>query len=154
MNAQIDAAPDSLHSKALPHLIAKLLRERQQVLVLFHRLVESQPCPEGKSLAPLVQEFCQMLMDYVALGHFEVYERIVECSDGGDRCQHQRRVATDCHGRLSATTQAAVAFNDRYDSVERCQELAKLTQDLSTLGEQLAERIDLEDRLIAATSGG
>ena len=53
---------------------------------------------------------------------------------------------------LSATTQAAVTFNDRYDSAERCRDLTRLSQDLSILGEQLAERIELEDRLIGAAS--
>jgi len=152
MNAQVDAGADLLHSKALPHLIAKLLRERQQVLVLFHRLVEHQSRQDGKAVPPLVQEFCEMLMDYVALGHFEVYERIAECADGGADCQRQQRVASECHGRLSATTQAAVTFNDRYDSAERCRDLTRLSQDLSILGEQLAERIELEDRLIGAAS--
>lgn len=152
MNAQVVAATDLLHSKSMPHLIAKLLKERQQVLVLFHRLVERQSRQDGEPLPPLVQEFCQLLMDYVALGHFEVYAQIAEYADGSADCQHARRVASECHGRLSATTQAAVDFNDRYDSAERCQDLVRLSQDLSSLGEQLAERIDLEDYLISVAS--
>lgn len=153
MYAQSDVNGSSPRSKALPHLITSLLRERQQMLVLFHRLVERQKNTSGPPLATLVQQFCQILMDYVALGHFEVYECIAECSEGNAQCQYQQQVASECHGRLTVTTQAAVDFNDRYDSAERCQDLAQLAQDLSRLGEQLAERIELEDKLIAATTG-
>ena len=50
------------------------------------------------------------------------------------------------------TTEVAVAFNDRYDNEQDCRDLGHLDDDLSGLGEHLADRIELEDRLISAIS--
>ncbi|MES9868765.1 MAG: Rsd/AlgQ family anti-sigma factor [Sedimenticola sp.] len=43
-----------------------------------------------------------------------------------------------------------VAFNDKYDTSDHEQPLDHLDQDLSTLGEDLAGLIEMEDRLVAA----
>jgi regulator of sigma D len=47
---------------------------------------------------------------------------------------------------LSASTEAAVSFNDKYES-DAAIILDDLKQDLSALGESLAIRSELEDRL-------
>ncbi|MDX1656118.1 MAG: Rsd/AlgQ family anti-sigma factor, partial [Candidatus Competibacteraceae bacterium] len=67
---------DLLHSKAMPDLIVKLLAERQEVLVLLNELVQLKPYREAARVQPVLQQFCQVLVDYVALGHFEVYQCI------------------------------------------------------------------------------
>lgn len=146
----IEARIDPIHSKAAPDLIAKMLAERQEMLVLFNRLAKLKPYTDALPVTPLLQKFCQVLMDYLALGHFEVYQCLEDCTaDIRDACR-RKRLTTELYPQITRTTEAAVAFNDRYDSELHCKDLTTLDADLSRLGEQLADRIELEDRLLAA----
>lgn len=148
----IDARLDPLHSKTVSALVAKMLAERQEVLVLFNRLAKLKPYTDPQPVQPLLQQFCQVLMDYLALGHFEVYQCLEDCTTDVRRNCHFKHLTTDLYPLITTTTEAAVAFNDRYDSESHCQDLRTLDADLSRLGEHLADRIELEDRLIAAMS--
>ena len=61
------------------HTIDNLLQERQQVLVSMCELAEL----ESGEVPPVtvmhnLRSFNQRLVDYTALGHFEIYERIIE----------------------------------------------------------------------------
>jgi len=139
---------DLIHSKALPDLIAKLLAERQEILVLFNRLAAMRPYQEAVRVQFLLQQFCQIVVDYMALGHFEVYQCLEDNVRGMQHCRRVKRLARELYPRIAGTTQAAIDFSDRY--AERRQALDRLDTDLSRMGEQLAARIDLEDRLITA----
>jgi regulator of sigma D len=92
-------------------------------------------------------EFCQVLMDYMAFGHFEIYDRI---SRNEERRSSVVRVAEEVYPKVVEATDAAVAFNDKYDSSDHEIVLDQLSQDLSVLGEKLATRVEMEDRLVAA----
>ncbi|HDJ86082.1 MAG TPA: Rsd/AlgQ family anti-sigma factor, partial [Chromatiales bacterium] len=61
-----------------------------------------------------------------------------------------QRLAGEIYPRVLHTTEVILEFNDRYDPTRPCEDLDmdRLTRDLSQIGETLAERIDLEDRLI------
>lgn len=146
----VEARADPVHSKALPDLIGKLLTERQEMLVLFNRLAEYKTFTRSAPAQAVLQRFCQVLMDYIALGHFEVYQCIEEGTGNTERCRKIKEMARDLYPRIAATTQTAVDFNDRYDSGNRVDVVKGLSGDLSRLGEQLATRVELEDRLIAA----
>ncbi len=141
---------DFVHSKAMPALIVKLLSERQELLVLYNRLAELKPYENPARVQLALQRFCQLLVDYMALGHFEVYQCIEDNAQGTERCKHIQEIARAIHPHLAAITQEAVNFNDRYDTEEHCRVLDHLTEDLSALGQRLADRIELEDRLIGA----
>ena len=98
-------------------------------------------------LLELLQEFCQDLVDYLATGHFEIYRRIEEKEE---RRAEIMKLADQVFDRISETTAVAVAFNDLYDTSENFdpEVLSQLPTQLSRLGEELATRIDLEDRFI------
>lgn len=148
MVAQMQSDP--VHSKALPDLIGKLLAERQEILVLLNRLagLKSYDHEVVAEAQPLLQRFCQVLVDYVALGHFEVYQCFEDHVGDTAHCRLIKRLARELYPRIHETTRVAIDFNDRYDSQE--QAWGVLCEDLSRLGEQLATRIELEDRLITA----
>ncbi len=150
MKAQL--RPDRAHSKAIPDLISKLLVQRQEVFVLLNRLAELKPYHEAMSVQLVLQRFCQELMDYVALGHFEFYQCIGENARDTEGCRRVRQLANKLYPNIAKTTQIAVEFNDRYDNEARCK-LGTLSDDLSCMGEKLADRIELEDRLIRALQG-
>lgn len=141
---------DPIHSKAMPDLIAKMLAERQEMLVLFNQFVELKPYTSVAAVQPLLPRFCQVLVDYVALGHFEVYQCLEENAGNTEHCRRVKQLAQELYPHIAATTQAALEFNDRYDCEDHCEVLDTLCEDLSRLGEQLATRIELEDRLITA----
>jgi regulator of sigma D len=126
-------------------LIDKLLEERAKMLVLYCRAAGLDADPPGNSVAKTVQEFCQLLVDYIAAGHFTLYERIV---NGEERRQRVAEVADDIYPDIAATTGAALDFNDKYEHPEKVNDDEQLARDLSALGEQLASRIELEDKLI------
>lgn len=125
-------------------IIDRWLEERKQVLVHYFDIsVEKSLEPDNQTL----QLFCEVLMDYVSAGHFEVYEQLVreakEFNDGGIE------LAKKLYPRLEATTTKILDFNDRYDTDKHSQAYQEsLADDLSSLGETMTERFELEDQLI------
>jgi len=128
-------------------MVEKWLHERQEMLVLYCQLAGLEPYKPDKSNKQLLKDFCQVLVDYIAFGHFEVYERI---SRGEERRQEVRRVAEQVYPKVVAATDIAVAFNDKYEASENPQALDRLDADLSRLGDELASRIEAEDQVVKA----
>ncbi len=129
--------------------ITKMVQERAAVLALYWRLAGIGPYADAGEREPaqkLLQEFCQLLVDYIAAGHFSLYERIV---NGTERRREVASLAQELYPRIADTTTAALDFNDKYDSNDPLAIGESFKADLSRLGEELAVRIDLEDKLIA-----
>jgi regulator of sigma D len=142
---------DPVHSKTAPALIGKLLAKRQETLVFYNRLAGLKSASEPSALQPLLQQFCQALVDYVALWHFEVYECLEENANNSACCRHVKQLARELCPQIARTTQAAIDFNDRHDGNQtELEEIDSLRRELSQLGEHLATRVDLEDQLIDA----
>ena len=57
----------------------QLLMEGRVLLSSYYKLSSFKESDVGGSMNAQVTVFCQILMDYAALGHFEIFERI---SDG------------------------------------------------------------------------
>jgi len=129
-------------------LVGKLVAERTEMLATYFRLagIKSYSASD-KSVQTLLQEFCQILVDYVAAGHFAVYERILE---GKERRQEVADIAAEVYERIARATDMALDFNDKYDCEDHCTALDSLSKDLSKLGEELTVRIELEDKLLTA----
>jgi len=127
-------------------MVDKLLIERQEMLALYCQVAGLEPYTPGEVNQRRLRRFCQVLMDYMAFGHFEILERI---SRGEEKRTNVVQVAEGAYEKILEVTEYAVAFNDKYDSPtqEVCE---KLEHDLSILGEELAVRIEMEDRLVAA----
>ncbi|QQS55114.1 MAG: Rsd/AlgQ family anti-sigma factor [Candidatus Competibacteraceae bacterium] len=143
---------DPLHSKALPDLVRKLLAARQQSLVLYNKLAALKPFTLAEPVRHLLRQFRQSLIDYLALGPFEVYQALEEQPGDSPYCP-ARDLARQLYAPIASTTQVALAFHDRYGGTPSAAELAGLEDELSRLGENLAERIELEDRIVAALRG-
>jgi regulator of sigma D len=146
MTSSISSAAEERRRQS-SDLVAKLITERTEMLATYCRLAGVEPYTPEKSTQKLLQEFCQILVDYVAAGHFALYERIVE---GKERRQEVANIAAVVYSRIAETTDLALDFNDKYDCEDHCTVLDALAADLSRLGEELAVRIELEDRLLAA----
>ncbi len=132
------------------HTISSLLNERQKVLVSMCTLAELESTETATdSVIDDLRSFNQQLVDYTALGHFEIYERII---DGKERRGNIKRVADRVYPTISETTQLIVDFNDKYEGVDEPESLIDLYQDLSKIGEAMAERIESEDMLLREIS--
>lgn len=131
-------------------LIDKMLSERQRMLVLFERLAGVAPYTDESPNDELLQEFSQILVDYIASGHFGLYERI---SEGKERRRAIVNLADKLYPRIANTTQVAIEFNDVYEKANGEKLSENLNKMLSKLGEELAVRIELEDQLISEMLG-
>ena len=131
-------------------LIDGMLSQRQKMLVLFERCAGVEPYANERPNDELLQEFSQILVDYIASGHFGLYERI---SEGKERRRGIVELAEQLYPRIANTTQVAVEFNDIYEKSNGRTIEGDLLKMLSKLGEELAVRIDLEDQLISEMLG-
>lgn len=127
-------------------LISRWLAERNELLVLYCRLTGKRKdlvLPDQHQIS----QFCDILIDYVSAGHFEVYEQVVvECDKQGE---NSLRLLADLFPKISQTTDIVVDFNDKYSSGSDSDESGQqLDRDLSKLGEAIAFRVELEDKLI------
>lgn len=125
-------------------LIAELQNERQEVWSLYCHVAELKPFSATNTVKNQLTKFSQLLVDYVSLGHFGVYERLLA---GTERRQRVLSAAKTIYPEFSSITEAAISFNDKYENISEINSFDDLEQDLSALGENLAKRIDLEDRL-------
>ncbi len=128
-------------------MIRELLQERQQVWSLYCTVAGLDPFTLDKPVESQVQEFCQVLVDYISLGHFGIYQRI---ADGKERRTKVLQKAEEIYPRIAKATDCAIHFNDKYEKLSGDAILSSLSVDLSQLGEELATRIELEDQLIEA----
>ena len=127
--------------------IHKLLDERQEMLVLFCQLAGLDPYQSNAPVDQRVRAFCQKMIDYIAAGHFAIYQRL---STGGERRQRVLDVAAVVYSSIEDTTDIAIAFNDKYDEHDHLLDFSNLENDLAMLGEAMSNRADFEDRLINA----
>ncbi len=142
------ASKDQERRSSSQEVIQKLMAERTEMLALYCQIAGLDPFGKnsrGKHSLELLQKFCQVLVDYIAAGHFSLYERVV---NGTERRQRIAGLAEQLYPRIADTTEAALDFNDKYDCGDHCQIAASFDDDLSRLGEELATRIELEDKLL------
>lgn len=134
----------------LSHTIQELLSRRQKVLVNF---VELTALESGNSsiddVLSKLKRFNQLLVDYAALGHFEIYQRIM---DGKERRASIQEIASEIYPVISRTTDYFVEFNDKYEGADGRDSVEPLMDDLSLFGEAMASRIEKEDKLLMEMS--
>ena len=126
-------------------MINELLEGRKQVWSLYCKVAGIEPFPIEKPSTDSLQDFCQVLVDYISLGHFGIYQRII---DGRERRTKVIKIAEDIYFQIADATESAVSFNDKYEKLKGQEITQTLPEDLSDLGEKLAVRIELEDKLI------
>ena len=126
-------------------MVKELLKERQHMWSLYCQFAIQDEYADEQSVELALRGFCQVLIDYISLGHFGIYQRI---DDGKERRQNVLTVAQQIYPKLMELTHHAVTFNDKYESLHNQELVKELNTDLSELGERLAARIELEDKLI------
>jgi regulator of sigma D len=130
-------------------VIDSWLEERQELLVLYCKLVGLPPFDRNEHALPEqahIQKFCQILMDYLSAGHFEIYNDIAKaCENKG---KESLALAQLLYPKISASTDIALSFNDKYAETKQDSTLPDFDTELSKLGEILEQRFEYEDELI------
>lgn len=126
-------------------IIDNWLDGRQKLISFFVSLPQQNV---QEALNNKIQEFCQLMMDYISSGHFEVYEQLLK--QGSEFNDGSLEKAQALFPKIQDSTDASLDFNDIYSSFEgqTLQEMYELMCQLSSLGEALEERFALEDRMI------
>ncbi len=127
-------------------IIDSWLQERQELLVDYCALSGISEFDEHNSEhSNKIRHFCQIMMDYVSAGHFEVYEQLIkEGKDFDDK--NALETANTLYKKIDATTEQLLDFNDKYQETD---DLSSLAADLSRVGEFLESRFEAEDQMIA-----
>lgn len=126
-------------------IIDNWLDERQTLISLYVHLPEH---PIDDQLNDNIAGFCQVMMDYLSFGHFEVYEQLL--LEGHEYNDGSLENAQALLPKIQNTTDIALDFND--DCAQRMQfsvqSIREFSEKLSRLGEALEERFELEDQMI------
>ncbi|MDB2384324.1 sigma D regulator [Endozoicomonas sp.] len=125
-------------------IIDRWLNGRQELIVLYCSINGvDQLNNDKRPLTVKLKELCQILVDYVSAGHFEVYEQLnqegLEFDDGGVE------LAQSLYPQIESNTHLCLDFNDCCETINN---IRSLQEALSALGETLEERFMLEDKLI------
>lgn len=125
------------------------LEERRELLVLYCKLAGLSDFERSDQALPCkteIQAFCQILMDYLSAGHFEIYDDIVKaCKEQGEK---SAQLAQNLYPKIAGSTEMAVSFNDKYAEEKEKSLLPEFDKDLSALGQALDQRFEFEDQLI------
>src|SRR5690606_25008359 len=120
--------------------IEHMLEERTQLLALLVKASGLDEDGLDTQDEELLEEFCQVLTDYMAAGHFGLYQRIAE---GKERRREVANIARSIYPQIEQSTQLALEFSEKYRAGSS--NYTNLANDLSSIGETLATRIELED---------
>lgn len=126
-------------------IIDRWLEERQAVLVQYCALSDREQNLSDLQRGEKLRTFCQILVDYVSAGHFEVYDQLIKEGREFDDAEALQE-ASKIYDTIDTTTERLLDFNDKYLETD---DISSLTTDLSHLGEVLEVRFSAEDRLIS-----
>ena len=128
-------------------LVDRWLHVRKHLLVAYYNLVGIKPGKESwmRLNEKALDEFCHNLVEYLSAGHFNIYERIIGEMEGTSPLL----ASTQIYPLLEANTLEIMEYYD--SSLENAiddDNYAEFQQALSDIGEALAARFSLEDKLI------
>ena len=132
--------------EAVEDLLTRWLKERREILGKYTEIAVSLEAMLGKdSLHTRQESLCQLLVDYVSAGHFEVFHELL--AEAESFADGSGALAARVMPAIADTTELIMAYDEKYGGGNGSD--TKLKRDLSALGEALESRFALEDQLIA-----
>ncbi len=130
-------------------IINHWLEERQELVVAYCDLsgvnLMSKDCSQSINK---LKGFCQLLVDYISAGHFEIYDQLIKEAEAFN--DNTSTLISHIYPQIAETTDIALNFHETYDSEKHCEQaLSRIKSELSILGEAISKRFSLEDELIA-----
>lgn len=133
-------------AERLTHAVDALKAERELLLVSYCDLL-ALDIEDVASLPLSLKRFNQLLTDYAALGHFELFEAVV--AGGEALCGESAADLSQLLSTLRTETDSFLGFGERYAVSNSGCNLAQVSQDLEELGPVMAERFEVEDKFMA-----
>ena len=137
----MQSTTDTDRRQSAHELINSIVIERKQLLALLFQSTNMETMDRD-----FLEEFCEILVDYIAAGHFILYDRILEKKE---RRKAIIEMAEKIYPEIERYTQVALDFNEKYNAAGMDFDIEELKKDISILGEALTTRFELEDRLIS-----
>jgi len=129
------------------NIIESLIDSRTETLAQYKDVMSYQPFEMNDTLQEVLEDFCESMVDYSAKAHFNLYNYLDEHKE---RRQSVLKIADSVYPELVDNTQKILDFHDSYNSDVSSMNCGKLESCLNSVGELLADRINLEDDVIAA----
>lgn len=129
-------------------LLERWLIERQDLITLYCKVSSSVSfCKDSITIERQLKHFCQLLLDYVSAGHFEVYEELFK--EAYEFKDTHCVTAQSFYEKVQETTERSLQFNDSINELNfSTVKLDHLYNSLSRLGESIELRFEFEDKLI------
>jgi regulator of sigma D len=132
--------------EAVENLLTRWLKERRELLGRYTEIaVALDTSQDDAGLRPRQRALCELLVDYVSAGHFEVFNELL--NEAETFADGSVSIAEQVMPAIGDTTEVILAYEEKYGDGGSYPETLK--RDLSSLGEVLESRFMLEDRLIA-----
>ena len=128
-------------------IIESLIKSRTETLTQYKDVMSYKPFEMNDTLQEVLEDFCESVVDYSAKAHFNLYNYL---EDKKERRQSVLKIADSVYPQLVDNTQKILDFHDRYNSDVSAVDYDKLEGCLNSVGELLADRINLEDDVISA----
>ena len=126
-------------------IIDKWLLERQDLIRLLCSLTEGEIEPAEFDLR--LESFCEVLVDYISAGHFEVFTELEKEARTFEARGIQ--LVKALYPYLEQSTEIALWFNERCNQLNTSRpKQGQIRSELAYLGESLTDRFELEDQLI------
>ena len=127
-------------------MLTRWLKERRELLGKYTEIAVALDVDmDDAMLQQRQQALCELLVDYVSAGHFEVFHELI--NEAETFADGSGAIAEKLMPAIGDTTEVIMAYEEKYSSALGRQE--KIKRDLSALGEVLESRFVLEDQLIA-----
>lgn len=142
------ARPALAQWQRMETVVQAWLKERQHLLYLLCAVQGIRGLTANQfPVHHRLRQLCQVLIDYISTGYFEVYQQLAREARSLDK--GDARLVEHILQQLEDSTDEALAFNEDFDSQDNiAQLLDQLPARLSQLLEKLEERFALEDQLI------
>jgi regulator of sigma D len=128
-------------------IIESLIHSRTKTLTQYKEVMSYKPFEMNDILQEVLEDFCETMVDYSAKAHFTLYNYLEQ---NQERRQSVLKIADSVYIELVENTQKILDFHDRYNSDVSALSCDKLETCLNSVGELLADRINLEDDVINA----
>ncbi|XPF92635.1 sigma D regulator [Colwellia sp. RE-S-Sl-9] len=129
------------------------LLERHKVLIAYCDLAGLTPNEQNEGALPqsfYIKHFCQILMDYISAGHFDIFEKIISAYQYS--AYDSSPYLHEIYPKILVSTDLALQFNDKYAETILEEHLNAFDDNLSLLGKHLEQRFELEDSLLQSAS--
>ena len=141
----LDSQTLEAHWNEASALVERWIEDRRELLVEYCDLTEVTDFSDAAlNHEAKLEEFCELIVDYVSFGHFEIF---IKLNESATLFANEEGVGLSqpILAKIQITTDQILNFNDKYTTTK---DLETLIIDLASLGEVFVQRFADEDTLI------